>query len=64
MGQSPLCKQVHRPYTPWAEEKFVPGESILTFEARGNMGAVVTNLRAFGFSARTARWTVKRFELK
>jgi hypothetical protein len=37
---------------------------MVTIEAEGNVGAVVINLRAFGFSAKSGRWVTKRFELK
>jgi len=36
-------------------------EEMVTIEAKGNVGTVITNLRAFGFSAKTGRWIVKRF---
>jgi hypothetical protein len=48
----------------WNEERLGVGESVVTVEAEGNVGVAVTNLRAFGFSAKTGTWTVKRFGLK
>jgi hypothetical protein len=37
---------------------------MVSVEAEGNVAVVITNLKTFGFSARTGRWTVKRFDLK
>jgi hypothetical protein len=45
----------------WNEERLLVDEVMETIEARGNVGAVVTNQRALGFSARTGRWMVERF---
>jgi hypothetical protein len=36
-------------------------EEMVTMKAKGNVGAVITNLRALGFSTKSGRWVVKRF---
>ena len=36
-------------------------EVMVSIEAKGNVGTVVTNLRALGFGAKRGRWAAERF---
>ena len=45
-------------------EKLRVEEELVSIEAKGNVGAVITNLRAFGFRAKTGKWVVRRLGME
>ena len=47
----------------WTVEALRIRETVESVSAEGNIGTVVTNIRALGFSAATGAWVETRFSL-
>lgn len=45
----------------WVEEPLMVKENLESLKASGKVGAVITNRRALGFSAKIGKWTPKMF---